>query len=344
MFLLIIFIIIAVGISFLCSIAEAVLLSIPTSYVINAEHQGKRIGPPLRQLKEDLNSALAVILTLNTIAHTMGAAGAGAQAVAIFGNTYLGVFSAVLTFVILIFSEIIPKALGAHYWRALAPATTYTLLFLIKILRPFVILSNKLTEKLSSTPTLRGFSRQEFQAMAALGEEEGQLHKHESSVIKNLFLLRETRVDSVMTPRSVVFALPEDSTVADALDHKHSKTFSRIPLYSDPEVITGFVLRDDLLLAQNDGDSDKPLRHFRRELNAILDNFSLLKSFDSFISTGAHILLVINEYGAMQGIVTLEDILESLLGLEITDELDKVEDMRVLARRLAALRHKQLGI
>jgi len=344
MLLLFTFVIIAVGFSFLCSIAEAVLLSVPTSFIVNAEQQGQAYGSVLRDLKDDINSPLAVILTLNTIAHTIGAAGAGAQAVVVFGNVYLGVFSAVLTFIILVFSEIIPKALGAHYWRKLAPVTAYALRFLIRALYPFVLLSNKLTQRLSDEHALQGFSRQEFKAMAQLGEQEGQLDKHESVVLKNLFRLRETRVRSAMTPRPVVFAMQEDSTIADVLDKQSRRIFSRIPVYADLEKITGFVLRDDLLVAQNDGYSDTPIKQYRRNLVAVLDASSLLQAFESFISTSVHIMLVVNEYGDTQGIITLEDILESLLGMEIVDESDAVEDMQVLARRLGALRRKKMGL
>ena len=344
MLLLTTFIFIAVGFSFLCSIAEAVLLSVSTSFIVNAEQEDKAYGSVLRELKEDINSPLAVILTLNTVAHTMGAAGAGAQAAAIFGSVYLGIFSAILTLVILIFSEIIPKALGAHYWRKLAPITAYTLRFLIRLLSPFVLLSNKLTQGLSRAPKLQGFSRKEFSAMAKLGEQEGQLDKNESVVLRNLFLLGETPVRNVMTPRSVVFAMHEDSTINDLLGKQNRKMFSRIPIYTDRDKITGFVLRDDLLIAQNDGHGETALKNYRRELGAILDAFSLLQAFETFISSKVHIMLVVSEYGDTQGIITLEDILENLLGLEIMDESDTVEDMQVLARRLGMLRRKKMGM
>jgi len=344
MTLLFIFVFFAVGFSFLCSIAEAVLLSVPTSFVVNAEQEGESYGPVLRELKDDINSPLAVILTLNTIAHTIGAAGAGAQVVAVFGNVYFGVFSVVLTFIILIFSEIIPKALGAHYWRKLAPITAHSLRILIRVLHPFVLLSNKLTQQFSSESTLQGFSRQEFRAMATLGEQEGQLDKHESIVLKNLFRLREIPVRSVMTPRSVVFSLQEDKLIADALSKNQRKMFSRIPLFSDPQEITGFVLRDDLLVAQTEGHTNVPIKNYRRELNAVMDASSLLQAFEAFIATKVHIMLVVDEYGDTQGIITLEDILESLLGLEIVDELDTIADMQVLARRLGSLRRKKMGL
>ena len=245
---------------------------------------------------------------------------------------------------ILIFSEIIPKALGAHYWRKLAPITAYSLRFLIRLLYPFVFLSNQLTQGLSHGPALQGFSRKEFSAMAKLGEQEGQLEKHESIVLRNLFLLGETQVRSAMTPRSVVFAMHEDSTINDLLGKQNKKMFSRIPIYTDHDKITGFVLRDDLLMAQNDGHGETPLKNHGRELSAILDASSLLQAFETFISSHVHIMLVVSEYGDTQGIITLEDILESLLGLEIMDESDTVEDMQVLAHRLGTLRRKKMGM
>ncbi|MEH6548336.1 MAG: CNNM domain-containing protein [Pseudomonadales bacterium] len=344
MLLLFIYVLIAVGFSFLCSIAEAVLFSVTTSYIAQAEQEGKAYGPVLRELKDEINSPLTVILTLNTIAHTMGAAGAGAQATAVFGSVYLGIFSALLTLVILIFSEIIPKALGAHYWRKLAPATAYSLRFLLRPLYPIVLLSNKLIGGLSDEPGLAGFNRGEFTAMAELGAKEGILNKHESLVLRNLFRLRDMPLRSAMTPRSVVFAKAEDTTVEDLLSGLGRKAFSRIPVYADRENITGFVLKDELLVAQNEGKGGQPLRNFRRELDAILESFSLLHAFDAFTTKKVHIMLVVDEYGTIQGILTLEDILESLLGLEIVDESDAIEDMQVLARRLASMRRKKMGL
>jgi magnesium and cobalt exporter, CNNM family len=342
MLLLFTYVSIAVGFSFLCSIAEAVLLSTTTSYIVNAERNNKAYGSTLRKLKDDINSPLAVILTLNTIAHTIGAAGAGAQAVAVFGSIYLGIFSGVLTLIILIFSEIIPKALGAHHWRKLAPMTAYTLQFLIRALYPFVLLSNRLTRGLTDEPTLQGFTRQEFSAMAELGEKEGQLEKQESQVLQNLFRLRDAKVRSAMTPRPVVFAMQEDSHISELLEKKSRRRFSRIPIYTGEDTITGFVLRDDLLVAQAEGSSESRLQKYRRDLKAIPESQSLLQALEDMIRTGAHIFLVVNEYGDTQGIITLEDILETLLGLEIVDESDTVEDMQILAQRLARIRRQRL--
>ena len=340
MLLLITFVLLAVGVSFLCSIAEAVLLSSTTSYVLSLEKEGRSSGRILKALKDDINSPLAVILTLNTIAHTIGAAGAGAQATLLFGSVYLGVFSAVLTLAILVFSEIIPKALGAHYWRVLAPMTGYALFYLIKVLYPFVVMSRKLTGWLaSSEDVVQGFSRNEFAAMAELGEQEGELEAHEAKILQNIFSLQEKTVREVMTPRSVIFSLSEENTLQALLEARDKDNFSRIPVYvSEPDNITGFVLRMELLMSNAQGEQDKPLKEFRRDLPAILDKFSLLAAFDQFLNQGSQIMLVVNEYGETQGLITLEDVFEELLGTEITDESDAVEDMQKLARSRAVLK------
>jgi magnesium and cobalt exporter, CNNM family len=344
MLLLLLYVCLAVIVSFLCSIAEAVLLSVSSSYIALLEREGKPSGALLRELKDDINSPLAVILTLNTIAHTLGAVGAGAQAAKLFGSVSVGIFSAALTLVILVFSEFIPKALGAHYWRRLAPMTAYSLKFLIRALYPFVALSAKLTNLLALEPGEAEFNRHEFAAMAARGEQEGQLKKQELDVLENLFLLRDMRVKHVMTPRSVVFSLPEDISVARYFDIHQNKTFSRIPLTRDHDNISGFVLRNDLLLAQARGEFDQPLKKFRRDLPALIDETTLSRAFEELLSRRSPLTLVVDEYGSMQGIITLEDILESLLGQEIVDESDSVIDMQKLARRRAIKRKEKWGI
>ncbi len=346
MLLLITFIFVAVGFSFLCSIAEAVLLSVTNPYIVLLEQEEKSSGKVLRELKDNINKPLAVILSLNTIAHTVGAAGAGAQAAAVFGSMSVGIVSAVLTLVILVFSEIIPKALGANYWRQLAPITGLILKYLVKVLYPFVLLSESLIKILPFEPTLQGFSRSEFAAMAVQGEQEGMLETNELSVLKNLFLLHNTPVKQVMTPRSVVFSVPEILTVDGFFEKYKSKKFSRIPLTADQnaEDITGFVLLNELMLEQVKGNSAYKLQKLRRQLPALLDETSLSRAFEILLGSRAPIMLVVDEYGSMQGIVTLEDILESLIGHEIVDEGDVTVDMQQLARRLAKHRKKKLGL
>lgn len=345
MLLLITYILIALIFSFLCSIAEAVLLSVTSAHIALLEKQGKKAGIVLNTLKADINKPLAAILTLNTIAHTVGAAGAGAQAAKVFGSAYVGIASAILTLLILIFSEIIPKTLGAHYWRQLAPLTGYSLKGLVWLLYPFVKLSELLTRGLTHGPTLSGFSRQEFAAMAELSVQEGQLAELESTILKNLLRLRKTPIADAMTPRTVVFSLSEDLKV-DEFFHKHDRVrFSRIPIYAaSRDEVTGFVLRSDLLLAQARGNFDNPLKTYGRPLPALLSTMSLAQAFDEFIRRRAHIMLVVDEYGGLKGLLTLEDVIETLLGLEIVDEGDQAVDMQQLARRLWKKRAKEMDL
>jgi CBS domain containing-hemolysin-like protein len=345
MLLLIVYVLIALGFSFLCSIAEAVILSITHPYISVLEDEGSGAAPILREMKRDINDPLAAILTLNTTAHTIGAAGAGAQAAVVFGSGSVGIASAVLTFMILVFSEIIPKTLGANYWRQLAPVTAHTLRFLIWILYPFVVMSAMLTRLLSRESHHGHFRKEEFTAMAKAGVEEGKLDLHESLILKNLFLLKETRVTDVMTPRTVVFSLDEQLLVREYFDKHHSSRFSRIPVYKgDRDHVTGFVLRSDLLLSHARGNSDNSLEVYRREMPALPDNSSLQSAFELFMEKRGHIMLVVDEYGSMEGILTLEDILETILGIEIVDEGDTIDDMRKLARRLWRKRANRMGL
>jgi len=345
MFLLIIYVLIALVFSFLCSIAEAVILSVTPAYIALQEKEGKPSGSLLKKLKADINKPLAAILTLNTIAHTMGAAGAGAQAAIVFGNAYLGVISAILTFLILVFSEIIPKTLGAHYWRQLAPATAFGLRILIRVLYPFVVLAEKLTGGMTEATTLSGFSRSEFAAMADVSAEEGVLAERESEILKNLLQLRQIQVQDVMTPRTVLFSLPETTTVGGFFQVHDQTQFSRIPIYAeDPDQVNGFVLRDDMLLAQAREELNNTLVDYRREILVLPESVSLTNAFNQVMVDKAHIALVVDEYGDLQGILTLEDILETLLGLEIVDEADKTVDMRELARKKWEERAKKIGL
>ena len=345
MFLLITYVLFALVFSFLCSIAEAVILSVTSAYVALKEKDGKPSGTLLRKLKAEINKPLAAILTLNTIAHTVGAVGAGAQAVVVFGSAYLGVASAVLTLLILVVSEIIPKTLGAHHWRKLAPATAYGLRFLIWLLYPFVLLSEKLTGGITKGTTLSGFSRREFAVMADLGAEEGQLAERESEILKNLLQLRKMRIQDAMTPHTVVFSLPDTTTVAEFFHTHDQGHFSRIPIYNEePDFVNGFVLRGDMLLAQARGDSTNILKNYRRNIPALPESISLARAFNQIMRLGAHIALVVDEYGDLQGILTQEDIFEALLGLEIVDEGDETVDMRALARSQWKRRAEKLGL
>ena len=345
MTLLIIYILVALVFSFLCSIAEAVLLSVSSPYVALLEKQGHKSGELLHELTTDISKPLAAILTLNTIAHTIGAAGAGAQVAVVFGNAYLGIASAILTLLILIFSEIIPKTIGARHWRQLAPATAFGLRALVWILYPFVKLSEKITGGLTDGPTLKGFSRREFAAAAELSEKEGQLAQREAEILRNLLRLRNTHVKDAMTPRTVVFALPRELSVDSFFAEHEQVRFSRIPVYQDDsDELTGFVLRGDLLLARAKGEGRSPLGQFERSMPLLPESLSLAEAFNEVLKVRAHIVQAVDEYGVMAGILTLEDIIETLLGLEIIDEGDENADMQEHARRLWRRRAREMGI
>ena len=345
MTLLIIYITVALLFSFLCSIAEAVILSVTQAHISMLQQSGHRSGKLLAKLKADINRPLSAILTLNTIAHTVGAVGAGAQATVVFGNEWVGLFSALLTLAILVLSEIIPKTLGAVYWRSLAGITAHTLQWLVKLLYPFVVLSELVTRGIGRGHGPHGFSREEFAAMAELGEREGQLEQRESLILKNMFLLRKTSVSDAMTPRIVVFCLPETLTVGEYYAQHFDSAFSRIPVYlGSCEHLTGFVLKDDLMLAHARGNIEKKLFEYRRELPALLDTTPLSEAFEKVLGLRAHIMMIVDEYGNLLGIITMEDIFETLLGLEIMDESDRNADMQEYARRKWRKRAEDMGI
>ena len=345
MTLLIFYVSVALLFSFLCSIAEAVILSVNRAHITVLQQQGKRSGDLLAELKDDINKPLAAILTLNTIAHTVGAVGAGAQATLVFGSQWVGLFSALLTLAILILSEIIPKTVGATYWRGLASVTGHSLKFLVKALYPFVWLSEFITRGIGKREDPESFSREEFAAMADLSEQEGLLEKRESLILKNMFLLRKTHVANAMTPRIVVFSVPQMLTVGEYYDKYFDSRFSRIPVYSkNREQFTGFVLKDDLMLAHARGNTDKTLKSYQRELPALLDTAFLSDAFEQVLNQRAHIMMIVDEYGGLQGIITMEDIFETLLGLEIMDESDRHEDMQQYAKRMWHRRAEEMGI
>ncbi len=346
MTLLIAFLMLALGVSFFCSIAEAVLLSVRPSYVAALERKGKRGGKTLAKLRKNLDRPLAAILTANTIAHTVGATGVGAQTAIVFGNEYLGVASAILTFLVLVFSEIIPKTLGATYWQSLAPTMGSLILWLTRALFPVVILSEKLTRLLSRAGTgARNFSREEMQAMAEIGAREGSLDMREQRVISNLMKLNRLSVRDIMTPRPVIFSAAGQMTVQEYFAAHADQPFSRIPIHDgDANVINGYVLKTDLLFAQAKDDFDARLQDFEREFLVLPDQLVAADVFDRLMREKSHIALVVDEYGTVQGLVTLEDVVETLIGLEITDELDEVEDMQALARKGWRDRMQAIGV
>lgn len=344
MFLLFLYVFIALFFSFICSVAEAVILSVSQAYISLLEKDGKPSGKLLNKLTSDINKPLSAILTLNTIAHTMGAAGAGAQAASVFGDAYLGLISAVLTFLILVFSEIIPKTLGATYWKVLAPPTAIFLKYLILALYPFIVMSQKLTSGFTEESALKGLSRSELLAMAELSEQEGQLAEQEGLFLQNLLLLHERKIKDAMTHRTVVFSLREDMTVAEFVEKHSNIAFSRVPIYENQESenITGYIMRTDILLAMASGEKDKRLADFAKPLITLLGDMPLSTTFDHFLNSRVHMLLVVDEYGGLEGILTLEDLLESLLGIEIVDEQDTTVSMKHLAKIMWKRREKRM--
>lgn len=346
MTLLIFYLLLAISVSFFCSIAEAVLLSIRPSYIAVLEHKEKPSGKVLRGLRDNLDRPLAAILTANTIAHTVGAAGVGAQATFVFGNQYLGITSAILTLLILVFSEIIPKTLGATYWQQLAPVMGVLISWLTKFLLPFVWLSEKLTRLLSrSGVSAYTFSRDEMTAMAKIGKEEGLLDIKEHKIVSNLMKLHRLSVRDIMTPRPVIFSVSENMNVQDFFTAHSDKPFSRIPVYGqNSEDINGYTLKSDLLIAQAKDEFDRKLSDFKRNFLIVPDKLMASDIYDRLMYEKSHIALVVDEYGTVQGLVTLEDVVETLIGLEITDESDKVEDMQVLAHKRWRERMAAIGV
>ncbi len=333
MLLLALYASISIGVSFICSVLEAVLLSITPSYIAQLRQQGHPSAQRLSELKEDIDRPLASILTLNTIAHTIGAATAGAQAAVVFGSQWLGVFSAVLTFGILVFSEIVPKTLGATYWRQMAPAATSTLHWMIWALTPFVWFSEQITKRLAhghQAPKMRD----ELSAMAILAKESGEFAEGESRILHNLLNIQDIPVTQIMTPRPVVFRVDAEMTINEFLEAHKNTPFSRPLVYSQQtDNILGFAHRLELFQMQHSGQGDTQLGAVMRPIHVILNNKGLPKAFDQMMAERVQLSLIVDEYGTIQGLVTLEDIFEYLLGEEIIDEADKTSDMQFLANK-----------
>ncbi|WP_163339325.1 CNNM domain-containing protein [Desulfopila sp. IMCC35008] len=344
MALLIFYVCLALGVSFLCSIMEAVLLSTSASYAVRLEQDRPRLGKRLKGYKSDIDKPLAAILSLNTIAHTVGAAGAGAQAAYVFGDAYIGVISAVLTFLILVFSEIIPKTLGAAYWRELNPLVIRLLRFTIISMWPLVKMAETLTRLMTKNKQDKQVHRDEFIALAELGNKEGIFHRYESRVLQNLFFLRDIRTRDIMTPRTVVFALPETKTVVECLGENERFYFSRIPVYGENlDDIKGFVLKSDIFRAGHEH-PECTLKELCRPIIVFPGDLTLHAMFEKMMSESNHIALVVDNFGGTEGVVTMEDFIETLLGLEIVDEIDTAEDMQEIARKQWQKRAQRSGL
>jgi len=340
--LLVIFFILSVGISFLCSILESVLLSINMSYVAVLEKEKPAVGKLLRHHKVNINKSIASVLILNTIANTLGAAAVGAQASKIFGNDAVVYVSIVLTFAILFISEIIPKTIGAIYWKQLAPVAAYFIRFFIWITYPIILSTLAVTNKISQgKKDTHSLSKEELLESMLMSEDEGIIDEKESDVIENILKLDNIKVSEVLTPRSVVFALDENLKIKDVIKSEPAIfKFSRIPIYDGSfENVTGLVLTKKIFKQALEDDS-VTLASIKKEIFTINENIPVSKALDLFISKKDHMFLVTDNYDQTEGIITLEDCVETILGVEIMDESDTTEDMRELAKRKMKLRRK----
>lgn len=348
--LIIIFFVVAILFSFLCSLWEAVLLSITPSYAGIKLKEGAPIGRHLQDFKDNIDKPLAAILTLNTIAHTVGALGVGAQATAIWAETNPFVTAVVIpvlmTLAILILSEIIPKTIGANYWQELAPFTVKSLLFVMMLLSPLIWMTQLITKALKKDKSKSVLSRSDFLLMTEIGEQEGMLQENESQIIQNLLRFNSIKAEDIMTPRTVVKAAPEAMTLQAFYDANTELQFSRIPTYREDskDHVTGYFIKNDLFSGLLHGEGEKPLGGLRRDILVVKEQLSITDLYNRLLEKHEHIALVVDEFGGMAGIVTMEDVIETLLGLEIVDESDGNEDMQVLARKKWQQRAKALGL
>jgi len=345
-----IFIFFAVSIifSFLCSIWEAVLLSIPPSYVERQRQTAGVIGEKLKEFKDNIDRPLAAILTLNTIAHTAGAIGVGSSATKLWPNNEIitGVVVPVLmTLAILILSELIPKTLGANYWKSLTSFTVRSLDIIIKLLFPLVWLGQWITKALKKDKNKSVLSRADFQAMTDLGHQAGVFDKSESKIIRSLLRFNSVVVKNVMTPRTVMMTAKESITIREFYEDNKPLRFSRVPVYkNNKDNINGFVLRSELLGKLINDKGSLLLQDIMRPLMIVNETMPVPDLFNEMVEKREQIALVVGEFGGVNGLISMEDIIETLLGLEIIDELDNAEDMQVLARKNWEKRAKELGI
>lgn len=356
MTLLILFFLLSIAFSFLCSIWEAVLLSITPSYISGKIQSGTSIGLDLKEFKDDVDRPLSAILTLNTIAHTVGAIGVGVQAGNLFGTQKIKLFegfsismesiiAVFMTLAILILSEIIPKTLGANYWKSLTPFTVKSLKFLLVILMPLVWVSQLITKNLKNEKNKSVFSRADFRAMALVGQDSGVLKETESSAIRNLLRLDTLKVKDIMTPRSVMKSSDIEISLQEFYDSNQPFKYSRIPVF-DPkrENIEGILLKDDVLegLIKNKGND--PISSLIRKPSIIAQDSNLRTLQNHMMRHKTHLCIVVNEFGAVLGLVTMEDLFETILGLEIMDETDDVADLQKYAHDMWQRRAKDMGL
>ncbi len=342
MTLLIIYFSLAVGVSFLCSILESILLSLNMPYINVVKKEDKIVGKSLEKLKKELNVSLASILILNTVANTLGAAGVGAEAAKLFGAGYMFYVSAVLTLVILFVSEIIPKTVGAMYYKELAPAASYFINFFIFITYPLIIVSLFITKKISKDNLSHSITREELLESTLISEHGGVIDEKESDYIENILRFDKSKVEEILTPRSVIFALDMNQQIKEVLNRPGIKKFSRIPLYdSTIDNIVGVVLSKQIF-EEAISNQETKLESLMQPIFSINEHIPVSYTLDLFIKRKEHMFLVTDSYDQTEGIVTLEDCIETLLGVEIMDERDTTEDMRKLAKeKMRNKKHKK---
>lgn len=344
MTLLFVYLALALGVSFLCSVLEAALLSVTPSHLAQLEQDRPKVGARMRALKSHIDRPLAAILSLNTFANTIGAVGVGAEAQRLWGSHVLAITSAILTLLILFLSEIIPKTLGAVYWRSLTGFMAGFLPALILVLSPLVWFSEVITGFMKRRRGSEKLSREEFTALARVAAQQGVFDESEMRILRNLFHFGSLRTRDIMTPRTVVFSLEENTTVRDAVAERGAMIFSRIPIWKEtPDQVTGYILKDHLLIQAARNELDVPVSSFAREALIVPDTLPLTSLFERLLDRREHIAVVVDEYGGVDGVVTMEDVLETLIGLEIVDEMDSVQDMRAMARAKWEARAKHIG-
>lgn len=335
MTLFLIYLFVVLFVSFICSILEAVLLSSTNHYIetLPKENNEEAIGI-LKDLKSNIDKPISSILSLNTFAHTMGAAGVGAQAQLLFGKELQTAIAFALTLVILYLSEIIPKTIGAIYWKKLLIPSAFMISFLMKVTYPFTWVSGLITNYISKGKAKHtNFSRDEIMAVVAMGEREGSILSKESILIANLLRLKKIKAKDIMTPRSVVFALNVDTTIGEAIEDDTMYIHSRIPVYQDSiDDIVGMVFNQSILEESVEEREDKKLSDILLPVHKISETVSVSALIDLFIKRKTHLFIVQDSYGQTSGVVTLEDAIETLLGVEIVDEMDEVEDMQAFAK------------
>ena len=320
------------GISFLCSLLESFILSVTHAHISLVSKDRPALGKKLSHFKENINQPLSAILSLNTIANTVGAASVGAITLVEFGSNWVAIMSGILTLCILIFSEIIPKTVGALYWKKILVPATFAVQVLIIMTYPLVVFLEFLSKWLAKAENEDKVSREEVIAMAELGEDEGTIEESESTVIENVLMLDDISVEEVLTPRSVVFAVNKTNSVREVLDKYDDIEFSRIPVYEDGlDNIIGIVRRHVLLKSKAEDQFDVTMGELAKPIHAVEENDSVGDVLDEFVKRREHLFMVKDQFGQVAGLITLEDAIETLLGVEIVDETDSVVDMRKLA-------------